>query len=35
MAWGAQESRQRCAEEIKENILAFMRGEQRNRVDLL
>ena len=35
MAWGAAEARNRCAEEIKQNIFAFERGEVRNRVDLL
>lgn len=33
MAWGAKEARQRCAREIKENILSFLKGEKRNRVD--
>jgi len=32
MAWGAAEARQRCMDEIGENIRAFLRGEQRNRV---
>ncbi len=34
MAWGAKEARERCADEMKKNILAFLRGEKRNRVDL-
>ena len=33
MAWGAYEARVRCMEEVKENILAFSRGEKRNRVE--
>ncbi len=33
MAWGAQESRERCMEEISKNIEAFLKGERRNRVD--
>ena len=32
MAWGAAESRQRCMDEIGENIRSFLAGEQRNRV---
>ena len=32
MAWGAAEARQRCMDEIGENIRAFQCGEQRNRV---
>ena len=32
MAWGAVEARQRCIEEIGENILSFVRGEKRSRV---
>lgn len=35
MAWGAVESRQRCIDEMAENICAFSRGEIRCRVDLL
>jgi len=35
MSWGAYESRNRCIEEIILNIEAFMRGEIRNRVDLI
>lgn len=35
MAWGAVESRQRCVDEMAENIAAFCRGEIRCRVDLL
>ncbi len=34
MSWGAYESRARCIGEVAENILAFERGEKRNRVDL-
>lgn len=33
MAWGAQEARIRCMQEIAENIAAFDRAERRNRVD--
>lgn len=33
MAWGSYESRIRCMEEIKKNILAFQSGEKRNRVE--
>jgi lactate dehydrogenase-like 2-hydroxyacid dehydrogenase len=33
MAWGAREARQRCIDEIVENIKAFEKGEKRNRVD--
>ena len=33
MAWGAKEARERCADEIRQNIEAFLRGEERNRVD--
>lgn len=32
MAWGAYESRMRCANEICENIKAFFKGEMRNRI---
>ena len=32
MAWGALESRQRCVDEIAENIRAFKKGEKRNRI---
>ena len=32
MAWGAYESRVRCLEEIKNNIIAFNNGEKRNRI---
>lgn len=31
-AWGALEARNRCVREVAENILAFGRGQQRNRV---
>ncbi len=34
MAWGAYEARERCIQEVRENILAFFNGEIRNRVDL-
>lgn len=34
MAWGAYEARQRCLCEISENILAFINGTKRNRVDI-
>ncbi len=33
MAWGAQESRERCMDEISKNIESFLKGEARNRVD--
>lgn len=33
MAWGAYEARVRCIDEIAENIIAFEKGELRNRVD--
>lgn len=33
MAWGAYEARVRCMKEVAENIRAFYRGEQRNRVE--
>ena len=33
MAWGGMETRQRCMDEIGENIAAFLRGERRTRVD--
>ena len=33
MAWGALETRQRCLQEIMENIRAFTRGEKRCRVE--
>lgn len=32
MAWGAYEARNRCMQEICENIKAFYKGEQRNRL---
>jgi len=32
MAWGAAQARQRCMDEIGENIRAFLNGEQRSRV---
>ena len=34
MAWGAYEARNRCVEEVFNNIKAFFDGEKRNRVDL-
>lgn len=34
MSWGALEARERCLAEMMENIRAFVRGENRNRVDL-
>lgn len=34
MAWAAVEARQRCIDEIGENIRAFLAGERRNRVDV-
>ena len=34
MAWGSFEARTRCIDEIAENIKAFQRGEERNRVEL-
>ncbi len=35
MSWGAYESRNRCIDEIILNIDAYLKGEKRNRVDLL
>lgn len=35
MAWGSHEARARCVNEIAANISAFIKGELRNRVDLL
>ena len=32
MAWGAYEARKRCMEEIKENIISFINGGDRNRI---
>ena len=32
MAWGAAQARQRCMDEIGENIRSFLQGEQRSRV---
>lgn len=32
MAWGAKESRQRCVDEVCENIKSFVMGNERNRV---
>ncbi len=34
MAWGAYESRVRCMKEVHENIVAFLKGDIRNRVDI-
>lgn len=34
MAWGAIDARERCIEQVKENIRAFYRGEIKNRLDL-
>jgi len=34
MAWASFEARERCLDEICQNIDAFQKGEQRNRVDL-
>ncbi len=34
MAWGSYESRERCVSEVAQNIMAFTRGEKRNRVDI-
>jgi glycerate dehydrogenase len=33
VAWSAREARQRCLDEVTANIEAFLRGEQRNRMD--
>ncbi len=33
VAWSAREARQRCLDEVTANIEAFLRSEQRNRVD--
>lgn len=30
IAWGSIEARQRCVDEVYENILAFLKGEERN-----
>ena len=32
MAWGAFEARERCMNEIKQNIISFSNGEKRNRI---
>ncbi len=32
MAWGAQQSRLRCMEEVNKNIIAFYEGKERNRI---
>lgn len=34
MAWASVEARQRCIEEVYKNIEAFMKGEERNRLDV-
>lgn len=34
MAWGALESRQRCIDEVAENIVSFLNKGDRNRVDM-
>ena len=34
MAWGSYEARERCLNEISKNILAFINGNRRNRVEL-
>ncbi len=34
MAWGAYEARERCLAEVEQNILSFLAGEQRCRVEL-
>jgi glycerate dehydrogenase len=33
MAWGAKEARERCLDEVAQNIKAFLCGERRNRID--
>ncbi|MFZ9086256.1 MAG: NAD(P)-dependent oxidoreductase, partial [Steroidobacteraceae bacterium] len=33
VAWAAREARQRCIDEVAENIRAHARGERRNRID--
>lgn len=35
MAWGSHEARTRCANEVYENIKAYISGEERNRIDRL
>ena len=35
MAWGAFESRKRCVDTVYENIISFLNGENKNRVDLI
>ena len=35
MAWGSHEARSLCVAEMISNIRAFLKGEQRNRVDLI
>ncbi len=34
MAWGAYEARNRCVDEVSDNISAFLNGKIRNRIDL-
>ncbi len=34
MAWGAYESRQRCLDEVLENIKSFLKGGTKNRLDI-
>ena len=34
IAWGSLEARQRCVHEVYENILAYLKGEDRNIVNL-
>lgn len=33
MAWGSYEARERLCEEVKQNIIAYFKGEMRNRLD--
>ena len=33
IAWATKEARQRCVDEVAENIRAYQRGEKRNRVE--
>ena len=34
IAWGSIEARQRCVNEVYQNILAFLKGEDRSIVNL-
>lgn len=34
MAWASVEARQRCCDEVYRNIEAFIKGEERNRLDV-